>query len=112
MAAERGRFSGKVDDLANSVDEYIVHPHSLAYDDKYDTARVQPTLILKMGKMWADVRKLQPNLCFTATTAAAGFEIIAQRRGEKWLKAADRPDWVKTMQNRFQLELRGATKPD
>eukprot|EP00969_Alexandrium_andersonii_P101776 4491854-Alexandrium_andersonii.AAC.1 len=75
----RPRFQGADGELANLLEPHITGLKWLA-DRESMSGKQDAKELVKHNQLWQDLRKLQPNLCFTATQAQKAIEMCAQAK--------------------------------
>ena len=100
------RFSGSASDVAKLIEPCITKVTWLAYGTSIDSVA-----LLKHSLLIVQLKKLQPNLSFSAKLVRAGFgqllESSSTLQAFKW-QAGEAEDWTLSMTVRLRTMLRHA----
>ena len=108
LMAPRQRFSGDALVLAPILAEEMLVPDFLGYAEQMNAAKA-PAKILRLSKMWRQVRELHPSLTFSQKTMEAAFKAAAELAQDKWprrMTPAEQSDWQASISRQFRTMAR------
>lgn len=106
MSAERGRYQGGADAIADIVSPYATTARWLQYAERDDEG-IDAKVIKKFWPMILELEKLQSNLAFKKTTTEEAMDLILSNAAWKAkLEQKDHNDWRNTMAARLRVLCR------
>lgn len=84
MAADRSRYGGTAEELADVLREFSTSPSWFQYHDKDGPGALKPQNFIKHNTLFQALAKKQKNLSFSQSIMQAALFSIAQDKQEEW----------------------------